>query len=129
MPVINMDAIRTTATTIFIFWGVPADVSHSEVVWTPAASGGGDATTSGRLSAATNSFEITDLRSSTSYLISLTIFNPAGHSSTNLTQSTTAGEMYGDRFNLHLSSIPYRLVVQGLSLAVVCPQPLLVELW
>ena len=93
-----MDAIQTTPTTIFIFWTIPTDVSYSEVTWRQAAIGlvngaADNIGSSGRLSTDTNSFRIEDLKSGTSYTIHLTVSNPAGNSSVELTQSTNkAGE-------------------------------------
>ena len=88
-PVINKDAIQTTSSTIFIFWGIPTDVTDSEVTWTPADDSGDSIPgSSGRLPTDTNSFRIQDLKSSTNYIITLTVFNAAGNSSTGLIHST-----------------------------------------
>ena len=58
-PVINKDAIQTTSSTIFIFWGIPTDVTNSE---TPADDSGDSMPgSSGRLPTDTNSFRIPDL--------------------------------------------------------------------
>ncbi|CAI8028407.1 Netrin receptor DCC, partial [Geodia barretti] len=97
-PTIDMDIIDTTSTTITISWSLPPDVTGFEVSWELTeqtrrrrrvrnAEGG----TSGRLSADQNSYTIDKLRSGTSYDITVTVFNPAGSSSTTFTRSTDGG--------------------------------------
>ncbi|CAI8031727.1 Receptor-type tyrosine-protein phosphatase F, partial [Geodia barretti] len=87
-PTVDMDNIETSPTTITTSWSFPPDATGSEVSWeltghmrrrrVSNAEGG----TSGRLSNDQNSYTIGRLRSGTSYDIAVTVFNPAGNSST-----------------------------------------------
>ena len=99
-----MDIIDTTSTTITISWSLPPDVTGSEVSWELTeqmrrrrrvrnAEGG----TSGRLPADQNSYTIDKLRYGTSYDITVTVFNPAGNSSTTFTRSTDGGGEFQKR--------------------------------
>ena len=92
-----MDNIETSPTTITTSWSFPPDATGSEVSWeltgqmrrrrVSNAEGG----TSGRLPKDQNSYTIGRLRSGTSYDITVTVFNPAGNSSTTFTHSTAEG--------------------------------------
>ncbi|CAI8028411.1 hypothetical protein GBAR_LOCUS16207, partial [Geodia barretti] len=97
-PVVDTDAIVATADKITLSWSLPPGVTGSEVSWELTeqtrrrrrvrnAEGG----TSGRLPADRNSYTIDKLRSGTSYDITVTVFNPAGNSSTTFTRSTEGG--------------------------------------
>ncbi|CAI8043168.1 Fibronectin, partial [Geodia barretti] len=99
-PMVVTDAVVATADTITISWAVPPDVTGSEVSWELTeqmrrrrrrgvcnAEGG----TSGRLPADQNSYTMDKLSSGTSYDITVTVFNPAGNSSTTFTRSTDGG--------------------------------------
>ncbi|CAI8046733.1 hypothetical protein GBAR_LOCUS25840, partial [Geodia barretti] len=92
-----MDIIDTTSTTITISWSLPPDVTGSEVSWELTEEGrrrgvcNAEGGTSGRLPADQNSYTIDKLRSRTSYDITVTVFNPAGNSSTTFTRSTDGG--------------------------------------
>ncbi|CAI8029950.1 hypothetical protein GBAR_LOCUS16997, partial [Geodia barretti] len=85
----DTNAVVATADEITLSWSLPPDVTGSEVSWELTeqtrrrrrirnAEGG----TSGRLPADQNSYTIGDLRSGTSYDITVTVVNPAGSSST-----------------------------------------------
>ena len=85
-------SIVVSPTTITLSWSLPTDVTGSEVSWelkdltrVHSAEGG----TSGQLPGGQNSYTIGRLRSGTSYDITVTVFNPAGSSSTTFTHSTT----------------------------------------
>ena len=94
--VVDMDCIKTTDSTITLSWTVPPDATESEVTWElygqtrRRAVRQDNDMTSGRLSRDQNSYTISGLRSGTSY-ITLTVFNPAGSSSTNFTHTTAEG--------------------------------------
>jgi hypothetical protein len=60
--------------------------------------------TSGRLPADQNSYTIDKLRSGTSYDITVTVFNPAGSSSTTFTRSTEGGGEFQRQFTQKHSS-------------------------
>ena len=93
-PTVDTDNIETTIT---ISWSLPPDTTGSEVSWeltertrrrqVSNAEGG----TSGPLAADQNSYTIDKLRSGTSYDITVTVFNPAGGSSTTFTHSAAEG--------------------------------------
>ena len=95
-PVIAGEVVMITSDSISFSWDLPAGSTGSEVSWRLSgqrrrravrnAEGG----SSDRLSG--NSYTIEGLRSGTSYDITLTIFNPAGSSSTTFTRSTTEGQ-------------------------------------
>ena len=107
-PVVDTNAVMATADTITISWAVPPDVTGSEVSWELTeqmrrrrrvrnAEGG----TSGRLPADQNSYTIDKLSSGTSYDITVTVFNPAGNSSTTFTRSTEGGSEFHKKFHCH----------------------------
>ena len=93
---VDMDSVETT-TSITLSWTVPSDVTGSQVSWELTdttrrrgirnAEGG----TSRRLPGDQNSYTIDSLKSGTSYDITVTVFNPAGSSSTTFTHSTADG--------------------------------------
>ncbi|CAI8057623.1 Receptor-type tyrosine-protein phosphatase S [Geodia barretti] len=92
-----MDSIETSP-TITIFWSLPPDVTGSEVSWELTEQTrrrrrvrNAERGTSGPLSADENSYTIDKLRYGTSYDITVTVFNPAGSSSTTFTRSTEGG--------------------------------------
>ena len=106
--VVDMDSIETSPTTITIYWTIPPNVTGSEVSWELTeqmrrkiqvhnAEGG----TSGRLPADQNSYTINKLSSGTSYDITLTVFNPAGSSSTTFTRSTEGGSEFHTKSHYH----------------------------
>ena len=111
-PTVDTDSIETTPTTIIISWVIPPDVTGSEVSWELTgetrrrrrvrnAEGG----TSGRLPAGQSSYTIDKLRSGTSYVITVTVFNPAGNSSTTFTRSTEEGSEFQTRVTQTHTSI------------------------
>ena len=96
-----MDSIETSPTTITISWGLPPDVTGSEVSWDLAEQmrrrrgvHNAERGTSGQLLADQNSYTVNKLRSGTSYDITVTVFNPAGSSSTTFTRSTEGGSEF-----------------------------------
>ena len=92
-PVVDMDTVITTSNSISFSWSLPPGTTASEVSWTLAGSRAGgtvDSTEGGSSGMITgNSYTITDLSSGTSYDITVSIFHPAGNTSTNFTRSTT----------------------------------------
>ncbi|CAI7990764.1 hypothetical protein GBAR_LOCUS543 [Geodia barretti] len=98
-PTVDTDNIETTIT---ISWSLPPDTTGSEVSWeltertrrrqVSNAEGG----TSGPLAADQNSYTIDKLRSGTSYDITVTVFNPAGGSSTTFTHSAAEDSCRSD---------------------------------
>ena len=104
-PVVNTDALVATADTITLSWTVPPDVTGSEVSWELSGETSrrrqvrnAERGTSGRLPADKNSYTIDKLRSGTSYDITVTVFNPAGGSSTTFTRSTEEGSEFQRQF-------------------------------
>jgi hypothetical protein len=117
-PVVDTDALVATADTITLSWTVPPDVTGSEVSWELTeqtrrrrrvrnAEGG----TSGPLPADKSSYTIDDLRSGTSYDITVTVFNSAGHSSTTFTRSTEEGSEFQRQFTQKHSSTVTLVVI------------------
>ena len=111
-PVVDTDALVATADTITLSWAVPPGVTGSEVSWELTeqtrrrrgvrnAEGG----TSGPLPADQDSYTIDKLRSGTSYDITVTVFNPAGNSSTTFTRSTEEGSEFQRQFTQTHTSI------------------------
>ena len=100
MPTVDTETAELESTTISLSWTVPEDsvVTNSLVMWEIASSGGSSARAvrddgSGSSPRITGtSYTITGLRSSTSYLITVTLINPAGNSSMQITLSTTEGK-------------------------------------
>ena len=99
MPTVDTDATEVGPTTISLSWSVPGGtvVTTSLVLWEITSSVGPSARavrddgsgSSGEISG--TSYTITGLRSSTSYIITVTLINPAGNSSVQVTLSTTEG--------------------------------------
>ena len=90
-PEVDEDSITTTPTSISFSWSLPAGSTASQVSWRLTGRGrragrNAEGGTSGPITG--DSYTITDLSSGTSYNIILTIFNPAGNSSTTFTIST-----------------------------------------
>ena len=110
-PVVDMDSMETSPTTITISWTVPTDVTGSEVSWELTEQTGrrqvrnAERGTSGRLPADQNSYTIDKLRSGTSYDITVTVFNPAGSSSTSFTRSTEGGSEFHKNISLSLPPV------------------------
>ena len=100
MPTVDAETAELGPTTISLSWTVPDDsvVTNSLVMWEITSSGGSSARavrddgsgSSGRITG--TSYTIEDLRSSTTYLITVTLINPAGNSSMQVTLSTTEGK-------------------------------------
>ncbi|CAI8054765.1 Receptor-type tyrosine-protein phosphatase S, partial [Geodia barretti] len=96
-PVVDTNTVVATADTITLSWAVPPDVTGSEVSWELTEERrrrrvrNAEEGTSGPLSADQNSYTIDKLRIGTSYDITVTVFNPAGNSSTTFTRSTEEG--------------------------------------
>ena len=96
-PTIDQDNIVATANSISLSWTVPPDATESEVTWELSGQTRRRAVpqdndmTSGRLPKDQNSYTISGLRSCTSYDITVTVFNPAGSSSTTFTHTTAEG--------------------------------------
>ena len=98
-PTVDPETADLGPTTISLSWTVPDDsvVTNSLVMWELASSGGSSARavrddgsgSSGRITG--TSYTITGLRSSTAYLITIILINPAGNSSVQVTLSTTEG--------------------------------------
>ena len=106
-PVVDTDSIVTAPTTITISWGLPPDVTGSEVSWELTEQTrrrrqvrNAERGTSGQLPADHNSYTIDKLRSGTSYDITVTVFNPAGSSSTTFTRSTEGGSEFHKNFTI-----------------------------
>ena len=95
--VVEMDSIKTTDSTITLSWTVPPDATESEVTWELSGQTRRRAVrqdndmTSGKLSKDQSSYTIPGLSSGTSYDITVTVFNPAGGSSTTFTHTTAEG--------------------------------------
>ena len=95
------EVVELGSTTISLSWTVSDDsvVTGSLVMWEIASTGGSSARavrddgsgSSGLLGRTIRSYTIRGLRSSTSYLITVTLINPAGNSSLQVTLSTTEG--------------------------------------
>ena len=110
-PVVDMDSIETSP-TITIFWSLPPDVTGSEVSWKLTEQTrrrrrvrNAEKGTSGPLSADENSYTIDKLRYGTSYDITVTVFNPAGSSSTTFTRSTEGGSEFHKIISLSLPPV------------------------
>ena len=88
-PAIAIEVIVVTASMIFFSWTASPSGTTSEVNWTPTGRQSADGGTSGKIME--NSYTITNLRSRTSYEITVTVSNAAGSSSTTFTYSTTEG--------------------------------------
>ena len=97
-PVVDLDSVETTTSTMIFSWTLPTDATEYQVSWeltdmtsrrrgARSAEGGA----SGRLPGDQNLYTILRLRSGTSYDITVTISNPAGSSSTTFTHSTADG--------------------------------------
>ena len=96
-PVVDLDSVETTTSMTFS-WTLPTDATEYQVSWeltdmtsrrrgARSAEGGA----SGRLPGDQNLYTILRLRSGTTYDITVTVFNPAGSSSTTFTHSTADG--------------------------------------
>ena len=104
MPTVDTETAELGPTSISLSWTVPEDVvvTGSLVIWELASSGGSSARavrdygsgSSELLDGAIRSYTIEELRSSTSYLITVILINPAGNSSMQVTLSTTEGNCY-----------------------------------
>ena len=92
-PTIEMYTTRTTVSISFS-WSLPAGSTGSQVSWRLTGRGRraarqAEGGTSGPITG--DSYTITDLSSGSSYDITLTIFHPAGNTSTTFTTSTDDG--------------------------------------
>ena len=96
-PALDIDSIVVSPTTITLSWSLSPSVTGSEVNWELAdrrrrevhnTEGGA----SGQLPGGQNSYTINSLMS---YDITVTVFNPAGSSSTTFTYSTATGSYSG----------------------------------
>ena len=97
-PTVDTGAAELGSTTITLSWTVPDGpvVTNSLVMWELASSGGSSARavrddgsgSSELLDGNIRSYTIEDLRSSTSYNITVILINPAGNSSMQVTLST-----------------------------------------
>ena len=96
-PTVDTDNIVTIISSISVSWTVPPDGTESEVTWELSgqtrrgAICQDDDMTSGRLPKDQNSYTISNLRSGTSYDITVTVFNLAGGSSNTFTHTTAEG--------------------------------------
>ena len=95
-PVVETSVLSATV-PISLSWTLQPNLTGFQVSWELAnqtrrravyGTGGG---TSGQLPEDQNSYTINALRSGRSYDVTVTVFNPAGNSSTTLTQSITGG--------------------------------------
>ena len=101
MLTVDREAAELGPTTITLSWTVPdgSVVTGSLVMWELASSGGSsaravrdDGSGSELLDGTIRRYTIRGLRSSTTYHITVTLINPAGNSSLQITLSTTEGK-------------------------------------